>query len=64
MPINSQMRQEVAYFHSAHVFRVLFFVKQDKPLDPIDVNLLGSDAVMLHADCVANFLKKGRALRC
>ena len=56
--IYRQMRQECPHLGRPHFPRVPFIVKQDEPLDPGDVGLLGSIRQMLHAAGVRHLIEE------
>jgi hypothetical protein len=44
-------RQKMTDFPFAHFRRMTFFVEKEKPLDPMNVRLLGHVAVVSRSDC-------------
>jgi hypothetical protein len=52
--LGGQMSQECGDFRFAHFFWMAFAVKENKAPAPIDVGLLGADAVMLQAQLPAD----------
>jgi hypothetical protein len=56
--VNGERRQERGDLGGAHLGRVALAVKEDVPLDPVDVRLLGSTAVVAGADGLAHAVEK------
>jgi len=52
------MGQESSDLWLSHISRVAFVVKDDEAFNPLDVSLLGSDAVMFEADDLADLIKE------
>ena len=52
------MSQKFGDFLFAHFSRMPFAMVDDEPLNPVDVSLLGADAVVLSADGVVNAVKE------
>jgi hypothetical protein len=38
-------------------------MEEDEPLDPLDVALLGSQAVVLHTDSIAHLIEESRLVK-
>ena len=56
--VNGERRQERGDLGGAHLGRVALAVKDDVPLDPVDVRLLGSAAVVAGADGLAHAVEE------
>ena len=56
--IHGQMGQKRLYLQRTYVIWMLFVMKEDKTLKPINVGPLGTDAIMLQADDIANLVQK------
>jgi hypothetical protein len=54
VPVNGQMRQKAVDLGCAHLQRVTFVVEEDEALDPIDVGVLGADAVVANGAGLAD----------
>jgi hypothetical protein len=64
VPVNGQMREKGVDLGGAHLQRVTFVVEEDEALDPIDVGVLGADAVVTNAAGLADPVEQlGRARR-
>lgn len=61
--IDRKMAEKSGYFFFAHFRGVPFFMKQDEAPDPLDVRLLGADAVALHSQMPANAVEQFRRAR-
>ena len=48
--INGKISQEAVYFLFSHIVRMAFVVKQDEFLNPVDIGLFSSVAVMFYPD--------------
>lgn len=52
------MRQKRFYLRSAHLGGVSFIMKQNEPPNPVDVNLLGPDAILLEPDAITHLIQQ------
>lgn len=53
----SKIAQKGCYLGGAHVTRVAFVVEQDEASDPLQIRLLGADAVVTEADHFAYLIQ-------
>jgi len=53
------MRQKPRHLRLTHLLRVTLAVKQDVPLEPVDLGVLGPDAVVAHAYRLTHRVQKG-----
>ena len=53
----AKVRQELLGLLLAHFLGMPLAVKQDVALDPVNISVLGTDAVMLKPDFVSNLIK-------
>ena len=56
--VHGEMAQEGSDFLFAHVAGVTFLVEEDEAPDPVEVGLLGADAVALNAEVPANLVEE------
>ena len=54
---------KLSHFRRAHRLGVLFVVKDNEPLDPLHVGLLGPAAEMLEPDYLTDAVEKFRLVR-
>src|SRR4051812_38728007 len=52
------MSQKFGDFLFGHFSRMPFAMVDDEPLDPVDVSLLGANAIMFAADDVSHLIKQ------
>jgi hypothetical protein len=62
-PLNGKMAQESGDFFFAHLSRMPFLVEEDVAPDPIQVGLLGADAVTFDPQMPADAVEQLRAGR-
>ena len=58
--VDRQMSQKAFDFGRLHLPGVAFAVKEDKAADPLDVSVLGADAVMLEPDAIPHLVQQTR----
>jgi len=58
MLIHSEVREKLAHVMFAHVARMVFFVEKDELLDPADIGFFGSEAIMLAADGLPDWIEE------
>jgi hypothetical protein len=58
MTVYGQVDQKRFDFHSPHLGRMAFLMKQNKPLCPIDVGIFRPDGVMLRAQDVTYLIEQ------
>jgi hypothetical protein len=56
--ITRQMSEKVRNFLFGHFSRMPLAVVDDKPLNPVDISLLGADGVMLAPDDVPHLIEQ------
>ena len=57
------MREKCLDIASAEIRGMAFAVEQNEPARPIDIGVLGADAVMFQTDLVPQTLQQARRLR-
>jgi hypothetical protein len=56
--VDSQMREKCSHFGRSHLLRVTLAVKQNEPLDPRDVGLLGAVGQVLKSAGMRDLVEK------
>jgi hypothetical protein len=63
LAFRGQMSQKLAHLLCAHFVRMPFAVKEDETLNPIQIDLLGAQGIMLEADGLTDPIKEFRLVR-
>lgn len=56
--LHGKMAQKTLHFIRAHVLRMTFVMEQQKPPRPVEVSLLGADAIVAHTNFCAHSVEQ------